>query len=72
MDRRSRLLGFLFVGTIVLQNYQAQVSHIPSAQVALWTLHDWVGALINVTIAGFIAWKAFLTNSAPSVPPPVK
>lgn len=74
MTARNRLMGFLFVGTIMLQNYESQISRVASAEIATWTAHDWVGAAVRILIAGGIAWKAFLSESGatparPSTPP---
>lgn len=62
MNSRARLLGILFVVGQMLQSYLAQVSHLPSEQVARWTLHDWAGSLLFVGLAGITAWKSFLTD----------
>jgi hypothetical protein len=63
MTNRNRLIGTLCVFIVAAQNYVSQISHIPTAQVALWSLHEWVGACLNVAIAAAVAWKAFLSDS---------
>ena len=67
MTRKNRFIGTLFVLGTIVQNYLAQISHVPSEQIAKWTIHDWTGALLFVTLAGMTAWKAFLQN--PQLPP---
>ncbi len=62
MSTRNRLIGLFFVLGQMVQCYLAQVSHVPSATVALWTLHDWAGSLLFVGLAGITAAKGFLAD----------
>jgi len=62
MSAKNKLIGFLFVFGTLIQSYLGQVSHVPAETVAQWTLHEWVGSLLYVTLAGITAWKAFITN----------
>lgn len=74
MNSRLRLIGYLYVLGLMLQSYLGQVSHVRAEVVAQWTLHEWVGALGYVALAGATAWKAFLHDPnaayAPTKPTP--
>ena len=63
MTTRQKIVGALLVFTVIAQNYVAQISHVPSDAIAKWTVHDWVGALLQVAVAGAITAKAYLADS---------
>ncbi len=73
MNNTQKYLCALSVFIIMAQNYESQISHVPNAAIALWTLHDWAGAVINVCISGALAWKIFLVDpNAPAVEQPTQ
>lgn len=62
MSLTQKYVCLLSVFIVMAQNYLAQISHVPNAEIVQWTLHDWAGALINVALSGAIAWKIFLID----------
>lgn len=65
MNTRQRIRFGIFLFLALATNYEAQISHLTNDQIAHWTLHDWVGALLNVAIAVGLAAKAYLDDSTP-------
>jgi hypothetical protein len=49
-------------------SYVAQISHVPAATVAAWSLHEWAGAVILVAVSGVVTWYHMLDGKGPSIP----